>query len=99
MPSFSFATSAMRRGLEACAISMSDFGDWCCEAGMGAIRQMNGEWGGGNFVTAGPAPAVTTEVQVNLAFGGMFAPLAHSPASIFLPSAGCTRVTLKRPSA
>src|SRR5436853_5207547 len=25
--------------------------------------------------------------------------LIHSPASIFLPSAGCTRVTLKRPSA
>ena len=27
------------------------------------------------------------------------AAFAHSPASIFLPSAGCTRVTLKRPSA
>ena len=27
------------------------------------------------------------------------ADFAHSPASIFLPSAGCTRVTLKRPSA
>ena len=33
------------------------------------------------------------------AFGGMFADFAHSPASIFLPSAGCTRVILKRPSA
>src|SRR5262245_54263200 len=27
------------------------------------------------------------------------ADLSHSPASTFLPSAGCTRVTLKRPSA
>src|SRR6266849_1090657 len=35
MPSFSFATSMMRRGLAAWAISMSDFGDWCCEAVMG----------------------------------------------------------------
>src|SRR6188768_1463063 len=35
----------------------------------------------------------------NLAFGWIFAPAAHSPASIFLPSGGCTRVILKRPSA
>ena len=39
MPSFSLATSRMRRGLEAWAISMSDLGDWCCEAGMGAVHQ------------------------------------------------------------
>src|SRR6185295_15228664 len=37
--------------------------------------------------------------QVNLAFAAIFADFAHSPASIFLPSAGWTRVTLKRPSA
>jgi len=37
--------------------------------------------------------------QVNLAFTAIFADFAHSPASIFLPSAGWTRVTLKRPSA
>src|SRR5262249_10129054 len=37
--------------------------------------------------------------QANRAPAASLAPPAHSPASIFLPSAGCTRVTLKRPSA
>ena len=36
---------------------------------------------------------------MNLALTARLADFAHSPASIFLPSAGCTRVTLKRPSA
>src|SRR5690242_16706009 len=35
MPSFSRAMSMIGRFLAACAISMSDLGDWCCEAGMG----------------------------------------------------------------
>src|SRR5579872_5567136 len=37
--------------------------------------------------------------QANLALTARLTDLAHSPASIFLPSAGCTRETLKRPSA
>src|ERR1700675_3188133 len=37
--------------------------------------------------------------QVNRAPVAILADFAHSPASIFLPSAGCTRVTLKRPAA
>src|ERR1700733_15549245 len=36
---------------------------------------------------------------VNLALTARLTDFAHSPASIFLPSAGCTRETLKRPSA
>jgi hypothetical protein len=28
-------------------ISMSDFGDWCCEAGMRAVHQMKEKWEGG----------------------------------------------------
>src|SRR3954468_17511433 len=39
------------------------------------------------------------ESQVNRALGWRLALFAHSPASIFLASGGCTRVTLKRPSA
>src|SRR6185437_7068214 len=37
--------------------------------------------------------------QLNFAPVAMPADLAHSPASIFLPSAGWTRMILKRPSA
>src|SRR5579872_988203 len=37
--------------------------------------------------------------EVNLALGWRLADVAQAPASTFLPSAGCTRVTLKRPSA
>src|SRR6516162_5819408 len=45
MPSFSLPTSRMRRGLAACAISMSDFGFWRCEAGMFAgSAQAYEEW-------------------------------------------------------
>ena len=40
MPSFSRATSRIGRFVAACEISMSDFGLTCCEAGIGAIRQM-----------------------------------------------------------
>src|SRR5580658_866033 len=47
---------------------------------------------------AGSSPAMTDD-QVNRALGWRLTEVAHSPASIFLPSAGCTRVTLKRPSA
>src|ERR1700730_11475996 len=39
------------------------------------------------------------QAQANLALTARLTDFAHSPASIFLPSAGCTRVTLKRPSA
>src|SRR5882757_3663032 len=39
------------------------------------------------------------EVHVSLVPVARLAVLSHSPASTFLPSAGCTRVTLKRPSA
>src|SRR5579863_1374398 len=34
MPSFSRAMSTIGRFLAACEISISDFGDWCCEAGI-----------------------------------------------------------------
>src|SRR3954471_10461036 len=34
MPSFSFAISRIGRFFAACEISISDFGFWCCEAGM-----------------------------------------------------------------
>ena len=44
-------------------------------------------------------PGHDVESYVNLALTATLADFAHSPASIFLPSAGCTRVTLKRPSA
>jgi hypothetical protein len=40
------------RFLAACEISMSDFGDWCCEAGMTGFHSMKGRWweaGAGNF--------------------------------------------------
>src|SRR5215813_1757185 len=57
---------------------------------MGDDPSIERETGGGNGNLAG---------QVNLAFAAILADFAHSPASIFLPSAGCTRVTLKRPSA
>jgi hypothetical protein len=30
--------SRIGRFLAACEISMSDFGDWCCEAGMGRFQ-------------------------------------------------------------
>src|ERR1700757_1101993 len=46
-----------------------------------------------------PAGHDSGGLQVNLALTAILADFAHSPASIFLPSAGCTRVTLKRPSA
>src|SRR5579883_137512 len=39
------------------------------------------------------------ESYVNLALTARPTDVAHSPASIFLPPSGCTRVTLKRPSA
>ena len=44
-------------------------------------------------------PAVTTEDHVNRAPAATLAAFAHSPARSSCPSAGCTRVTLKRPSA
>src|SRR5258708_2786544 len=45
-------------------------------------------------------PGMTVKCgYVNLALGWRLTDFTHSPASIFLPSAGCTRVTLKRPSA
>jgi hypothetical protein len=37
MPSFSLASSMIGRLVADWEISMSDFGDWCCEAGMGAF--------------------------------------------------------------
>src|SRR5215510_7739918 len=91
MPSFSFATSRIRRFLAFCEISMSDFGFWCCEAGMRDDPSIEGETGG--------RESENTAGQLNLVFAAMFADFAHSPASIFLPSAGWTRVILKRPSA
>src|SRR5437016_11901887 len=93
MPSFSLAISRMRRLVADWEISMSDFGDWCCEAGMGAVHQMKGKR------EMGRREQKTRSGYVNLALTARLADLAHSPASIFLPSAGCTRVTLKRPSA
>src|ERR1700679_268565 len=51
---------------------------------------MKVEWEGGN---GRPGNYVNLDLITRLA------DFAHSPASIFLPSAGCTRVTLKRPSA
>ena len=39
------------------------------------------------------------QTEVKRAPFARLADFAHSPASIFLPSGGCTRVTLKRPSA
>src|SRR4029079_1439054 len=91
MPSFSLATSRIRRFLAVCEISMSDFGFGCCEAGMRDDPSIERETGGRD--------AGNVAGQVNLAFAAIFADFAHSPASIFLPSAGWTRVTLKRPSA
>src|SRR4029077_16356927 len=38
-------------------------------------------------------------VHVNLTFAWRLIDFAHSPASIFLPSAACTREILRRPSA
>src|SRR5664279_3655195 len=49
--------------------------------------------------TTDEGAGTTNESHVNLALTATLADFAHSPASIFLPSAGCTRVTLKRPSA
>ena len=43
MPSFSRAMSMIGRFLAAWAISMSDFGDWCCEVGMGGNPSGCGE--------------------------------------------------------
>src|SRR3954469_7784425 len=48
MPSFSLAMSRMRRLVADWEISISDFGDWCCEAGMRAIHQMKEKREGGS---------------------------------------------------
>src|ERR1700722_12078637 len=91
MPSRSRATSRIGRLVADCEISISDLGATCWEAGIAADPSNEGEMKGGS---GGPET-----VQVNLALAARAAVFAHSPASSFLPSAGCTRVTLKRPSA
>src|SRR5436305_6413364 len=100
------------RFLAACAISMSDLGDWCCEAGMGGpiVTMLMGSFAvmpanagityplgiDGERVPAGAGTAKPD--HVSLAPVARPAALAHSPAASLGPSA-CTRRTLKRPSA
>src|SRR5712672_870908 len=107
MPSFSRAISMIGRFLAACAISMSDLGDWCCEAGMGGpiVTMLVGSFCGharerghayplridGARIPAGAGTAKPG--HVSLAPVARAAALAHSPAASLGPSA-CTRRTL-----
>src|SRR3954464_7454285 len=99
MPSFSRAISMIGRFLAACAISMSDLGDWCCEAGMGGpIVTDTGGFFAVMPASAGiayslpisgervPAGAGTTKPDhVSLAPVARPAALAHSPAASLGP--------------
>src|SRR5207248_5482970 len=71
-----------------------------CNVGLRRLVLRGGHGNGpSNERETGRREQKTRRGYVNLALTATLADFAHSPASIFLPSAGCTRVTLKRPSA